>query len=90
MIWAYSGDGHYEVQVFVHSIPIAQRISPCTCASRRVKQKRKKKMMDEMTKNQPSHWWWLQFTLSDLFAKLAKMYYKKMPELLRMVEDFYD
>ncbi|MED6114945.1 hypothetical protein PIB30_085421 [Stylosanthes scabra] len=31
---------------------------------RRVKQKRKKKMMDEMTKNQPSHWWWLQFTLS--------------------------
>ncbi|MED6158902.1 hypothetical protein PIB30_037363 [Stylosanthes scabra] len=78
-------------------------------------------MMDEMSKNQPSHWWWLdnittttttnrspwlQSTLSELnektkamlkvieedadsFAKRAEMYYKKRPELLRMVEDFY-
>lgn len=74
--------------------------------------------MAEMTKNQPSHWWWLdshtttkrspwlQSTLSELnekttavlklieedadsFAKRAEMYYKKRPELVRMVEDFY-
>ncbi|KAL2345371.1 hypothetical protein Fmac_006656 [Flemingia macrophylla] len=74
--------------------------------------------MAEMTKNQPSHWWWLdshtttkrspwlQCALSELnektmemlklieedadsFAKRAEMYYKKRPELVRMVEDFY-
>ncbi|RDX93670.1 Protein NETWORKED 3A, partial [Mucuna pruriens] len=74
--------------------------------------------MAEMSKNQPSQWWWLdslnttkrspwlQSTLSELnektrgmlklieedadsFAKRAEMYYKKRPELVSMVEDFY-
>lgn len=74
--------------------------------------------MPEITKNQPSHWWfldshsstkrspWLQSTLSELnektkailklieedadsFAQRAEMYYKKRPELVSMVEDFY-
>nr|AFK39717.1 unknown [Lotus japonicus] len=74
--------------------------------------------MPEITKNQPSHCWfldshsstkrspWLQSTLSELnektkailklieedadsFAQRAEMYYKKRPELVSMVEDFY-
>ncbi|KAK7396837.1 hypothetical protein VNO78_17998 [Psophocarpus tetragonolobus] len=78
----------------------------------------KKEKMAGMTKNQPSHWWWLdshtstnrspwlESTLSELnektramlklieedadsFAKRAEMYYKKRPELVSMVEDFY-
>ncbi|TKY61833.1 NETWORKED 3A [Spatholobus suberectus] len=82
------------------------------------RRKVKKEKMAEMTKNQPSHWWWLdshtttkrspwlQSTLAELnektramlkvieedadsFAKRAEMYYKKRPELVSMVEDFY-